>query len=799
MWQRDTACPLGETAVQWTASRCQRLVRPLESRLQALRKLRNQEGFPRKVPTSEKDGQAVHTPGTLDSTGGPGQTGNRRLRHTYKGRARKKLATDGAEKSVGQQSGDSPGRTWPKLLATPRRPKPAGAGLLDVPTPVLQRARTLLQISPKSAGHCDLSEYGPSQPGLGPETWRKTLLPGQLDKLRTRMSPERLRCHEQLYRDFACLIHATCPEPTAAGRKSLLAMCLRALPAHIEMVSIDELDDDDGLGNNPVQRLSTAAAYLFEYLESFGHSGPGWIHLRLAVRAYGLHILATAVSEGLVDSEVVWLMVRLGTHCGAIEECEGLLDAMLGQDAFPPPRSLASDWTEDETLKPLRLLQWHTLRCNRPQYFFRRLSLLLSRGLLPVGWLSTRGFQENWASVARNLSVPQGCRDAVDFLTAAMRHLWEPGTTAFSAPCTAGGSTLSPQRRTLIGILALISALSIYTNDRYAGAARRKTVATPSAASRQLAVIFHECLSRSRPQESRIDPVDRFALAVAAFVSFERAQVSAAVSDEVEGIIRKALSRFPGCPPQDRREYYDATSSLLSAIAENCTKGLRLSSHKYLSTIIDGLKTLEAAPGLLDTVATDSVFVLARRTRDTNDLHFAEDIGWEERQRRIESCEALPRVEAAPVLSGYRWEEGIGEWVTESPVRTRTRQQTRSVLSDWGMRTGGRDLRHERIKVNRLSRILPDSFDDCPDLEETASGNLVGQPSRCRPRVGSLLVKRAAWERREGGADVDLTSSAQGPKRRRSADVGFGCKFQRLAVGRRQSSGCESSDDELAL
>jgi hypothetical protein len=220
----------GRNSQPWTAERCHKLLRQLDSRLKALRRIvRNQETAQEKCMR-------------------PAQ--NKRIRYTYstKGTSTKNQTAFGA----------------------------STMGLPDV-------RRVAFESSHENT---DGSNIPPSSASGASATRKMMALDDLLESLRSLRNyvpSECYRMYEAIFDWLADLLLSTQSHTEATQPKSLLSMCLRKLPACVDDIASWQLENL-GVADGPSSGLDVVLD-LYTQLEKFGHQGLGWSPLKQAVRA----------------------------------------------------------------------------------------------------------------------------------------------------------------------------------------------------------------------------------------------------------------------------------------------------------------------------------------------------------------------------------------------------------------------------------------------------------------------------------------------------------------------------------
>ncbi|KAF4966439.1 hypothetical protein FSARC_5883 [Fusarium sarcochroum] len=620
----------------WTAARCQRILRQLQCRLVALRKLVQEARQP-----------ATTTRAKRTSTDEEPTRPSKRARYTY-GRRRSAPAQP--------KSTASPLSTPPRAVRTLGTMKiersPPGAGRVDFATPFLRkihRQDPTVEMSPPSS--------------KATHTNSAALLT-ELQSLRRIVPDSQYRIYEAIFGWLGGLLSSTDPLSQTAHPKSLLGMCLRKVPGALAVIEEWDRQAAAKEGSTFKWESSKASTELYEQLEGFGTASLGWKSLRLVVRAHALCLLAEAVTEGLLEPPFVRLLADLCLSLGCNEEASRLVSSIK----FPlaAPCGSSSTLAESSTVQPLgaivRSLQGR--RLSGPSWDC--LTSLIKNKKLSLSWLTSRGFQSVWKRgveilLHSRLPVPS----VVDFMCTALDQLVLNDGKAKETEQT-------PEDQTLASVLAAMTAaawtLGAEMDD---GLESWRTQAV-----RRLLYTLECCVVQQQSRRGAFRSSGLFVVVLARFMA------TAMIDNDVVKIASKHLASRDcarlltvrnGSPTQPQ---YRQTLLLACSVAQYRGRACGLPCHDILSEIRTTLNGLGLPDWFHDGLISDGAFVLAQKTKDLRDVAFAERF----------PAAGKGTLETSTMFSGWRWEEGIGEWVLPSP----------------GLKTRG-ELRQENINQNGTS------------------------------------------------------------------------------------------------
>ena len=220
-------------------------------------------------------------------------------------------------------------------------------------------------------------------------------------KLAKTVSPSHWMLINGLYDGLHALLKATSRSSpsTTNGPRSLFATCLRRVPEYIaaEQEWHDQENPDDDLDMSSI---------VYSDLESFGASGvPGWKPLREVVRSHGITMLGEAIREGLVKQDIARGLIVLCLQSSAFDEAQHLVEctiAVAGKIRNPSAGRVKLFEVEESAC--LSTLDLFARRTGRFYVQFRYLAASLNSGCLPIEWISTSDFVTCWKRVIFSIS-----------------------------------------------------------------------------------------------------------------------------------------------------------------------------------------------------------------------------------------------------------------------------------------------------------------------------------------------------------------------------------------------------------
>ena len=432
-------------------------------------------------------------------------------------------------------------------------------------------------------------------------------------------------------------------------RKSLLAMCLRKIPACVDNIVAWDREASQDQAAHSIPGTSNVSREIYGQLERFGYTtGLGWRPLKHAVRAHGVSTLENAVSDGLFEPAYVGLLVRLCAYNGCIDEAASLAFAISG--ALPPPRNAQSSLSEGTKIQPLRALLAATVHAEGQGHgaAFGIVSNLIKEKRLPASWLPTKAFSTVLTSAVEAITEGTCGSTAIEFLATTMDMLlldekgkcWEP--------------QVSDRQQTVVKIAASLATAAMDVRDSDAP----DTLSRRNSHRRLLYALDHG-INKTRPELGTRGQGQVLVLSLARCLAGTEVK-SEILGDWIRGDQGEEEHRLYGAT-SNLRNHYRLVLHLVCSIAQGRSQETPCPGHNSLIQICHKLGSIGLPGWFLQALTREGTFLLAQKTKDSRDVAFAE--------RQMQPVESVTpgRVRGASVPSRWRWEEGIGEWVMQSP------------------------------------------------------------------------------------------------------------------------------------
>jgi hypothetical protein len=751
--------PYSSDFQSWTAGRCRRLLRPITSRIELLRRDRFH------TAGNSVSIQDPPTASTIklhkDQEGSIGDEAcwasrRKRVRRTYSAR-RKSQDGSGFERVPGNLTAPGKRNQGHKASLQP--------GEFLVPTPILNRSKAPIEASGRDLVP-DLSSMAPSKAKvlIRPHSRYATKngeLHLELSKTMRWISKTTnaatYKVYEGIYNSLEALFKATMPHDElaqlpaydksryqfgsssgfgASQSKSLLSMCLRSVPNWIKE---EENRAAVEAGHKSAFDTRVISTEIYSDLESLGTAELGWKHLKTVVRIHGVQAISDAIQEGLLESHFASALVMLCVHTSSADDGERLLTSFLKAFEYPNPKSIQSHPHDDSALLPLFTVEKFVKHTERAGYYHRQVDGLITSGLLSMTWLGTNYFCSVWTSVFRCLSNDPSNRDATKFLTNILPLLCtaQSSSTGEQEDLSPNeNSMLSALNNTLTSVLITLLSMSLLSGSH----------------TRSISQILRSTIIDGQLASLKLDSHVYVLVAMANLLaSVEVDQDASFMREIVESLAERCrqLSQAPS--------FKDRISSFVCSVARCCGRGSSGNGFEYLKILLERLMVFRALDNtetswVLQEIIVDSAFVFQCNVPNEEHVQYAQHI-------RTRLHGSLTQPKASPSLcrtiseDGFRWEEGINEWVVATPAtKLRGLQGIRHSLSDEysdcenpirqalkrhkrrAAPHAGDQVRSDRCRrVSDFAPASPNTYDEdvCPSIRVDHHNNDKSLPNSC--------------------------------------------------------------------
>lgn len=703
----DVESPTVPNEPAWTTARCNRLLRPLSSKIALLRKASNGTGTRRSSGDEERESESPQPepchissgakpkctkkdktwclPSPVSSLGihglnwDPSPRPRKRVKLTYSSRETDHSIRSEVASLHAIQSG--PGGGHSARIA---------AGFVNIDRPLLpsMAAQECHSRDTNMNGHKNFS-----QSSLYSVKARSRAVFRRYAKADY---PDSWKLFEGIHSGLETLLKATSKNLVGNrnGARSLLSTCLRKAPEYIasqeRWCRAQDPESADEVSSSVYRELETVGARTLQ----------GSNALQEVVRAHGLDLIGSAVMDGLICFPVASRLVKLCLHLEAYDEGQHLVECILRNKSFPQPTS------RDDVLfsKELSILDQFAIITGRFGFLYRKLTTLFENRLLPIGWISSPDMIERWSGVIQCISEGNSqARDAGILLrTVILMSEGQPFTSmAFHIhrlrihpinfindtdggwpqtdkldetdsfqthmKCNSNqmeGETAKTGLRLLAALCAVDFAQNLATGLNSANI----------PVLQNLALEAHQIIETKelypQPMERSEFDVDGPCLVLLA------AGLSSSMAKTDETALQWCSNIFEGTRLSD--QFHSKAASFLSIVA--CWRGQALASDgfEFMQEIVQQLLEvlssgccLSETRTLVGSIATTAAIQFASISSKPRHLSWALDTEKRVNEMTVGlACQTprrMPEGGPAKARLGFRWEEGICEWVSGTP------------------------------------------------------------------------------------------------------------------------------------
>lgn len=654
----------------WTAARCNRLLRSLQSRIELLKKDAAQF-IPAAQPaeatnsTIATDNWGKRNNSDLhgSSRGDDGAKPKKRVRVTYGGRSRQK---DEAGRSASGQGA----RSAPLKRGMPAITRPPGE--ISVETPILTRIRLDDGMIRASA----VKVYGLGGPAKkegakGRNTRFASSVPGisnfrsstSLKQLQSAMSPKTYTLYIGIYNALESLLRTTEQSyvPAPERSNSLFSLCLRNVHQRIQLEEDWEAIDAKTAGLKSTLKRDISGE-IYAQLEDIGTSEHGWKHLRTVVREHGVHLVAGAISSGLVNQVFGEALVMLCSQMGSYREAEVLLDALLLTMPDSEPATPYSRIADIQELAPLLALEKYVTHTGRMPEYFRMMKDIFGGGIVAIQWLATKELCGLWTRVFRAISAEPACQNATEFLQEILPLMLNASAGQSQRDAVPFNTRVSVAiGTTFSSVLATLSAVVIL--DEASNESDENSIT--ERGSNVINILRHLHIEYSIPRTELRGQVSLVFLA-----NLFATPLRDAGEERCEQLIRLLQQACQG----SRGVIDPEIAEFMCSVARCCGRGLSgtgLEHFKRFSLLVEACTSTggDKQRHLLQNIIVSSAYVFSQQVPIAAHLDYADDI-----RAKFQIHPELGQGKSpGKPTAAFRWEEGISEWVAATPAIKQTR------------------------------------------------------------------------------------------------------------------------------
>jgi hypothetical protein len=652
----------GDPEKEWTAARCHRLLRALTSRVAILKKeishcssTVNGQTVDSAVEVTVRPIRRVEKVQTFDDDW---TRARKRIRRTYSGRGAK---------------GATVGRS--RTLSSVKERTALAPGEVSVPTPVLARAW-----GDRILEHCTASTPAALKFDVQHGKWNKRQktqdttndreqnfqLSETLREMRPRLHATQYSIYEGIYNGLDTLLKATASnasEMKPHNARSLMSMCLRAVPRYIEEEELQLAAHLEDTGRKSAIDPRDVSTEVYDDLESFGSCGHGWKKLSIVVRSHGIQVLSHALQAGLLDTEFCGALITLCVQNSAENEAEILLSALLSLH-IPDPNNVHSRFNDNPTTRPLSMLWNFVEYSGRYSYQYRQLSAMISNGILSVGWLATKEFSAVWTGIFQTLSLDSDNADALLFLHTSLPRL---GGMCYESIDTAPAESelIFALKNTFSSLLTTLSSIVILSKETCIQSGKSELSIVRYG---HIINLLRICLVQDEIHQSFT--IGGSLLRAANLIvgsDNDCADSNLALAVSLLDQLREGNNTANGVSAP-----YNDLVVFVCCVARCCGRGASSSGFEHLKKLhclLGSLGVNTLGGDILHEVVVDSAIAFAQQVPDWKHVEYASCI---DSKIHTRNTRARPSPVSGNIYddsrTGFRWEEGIGEWVTATPA-----------------------------------------------------------------------------------------------------------------------------------
>lgn len=525
------------------------------------------------------------------------------------------------------------------------------------------------------------------------------------------------------------------------GARSLFSTCLKSVPQYISAEEkLSETED-------PENKVDVSSA-VYSELEAYESSpSGGWKPLKEVVRAHGVAMLGSAVKDGLIELPVASNLVRICLNRGAFDEGQHLVECMIGT----MQNILKSASIKGRILGyGLSVLDQFASFSGRFGFQFRQLADIFRNGNIPIEWILSDDMSECWSRVMRSITDGDSAsRDAGILLQTVA--LMASGVSDISLT-----SKIHNIRLHLNGLPNTVHMKSCrgrhadkvfrYPHPGHLGIENMK-LATQTMNSKLLAAVCAIDLLQSSTVIAGSEDLPKTCLQVLQAIVLQACQVlelhiplvdsekskpntnhffipllAAGVSSAVAGNSGSGLGYYLDIIKGVNlsQEFFDSAVSFLCAVAKCCGRATSNNGFQYIQKITQELvdfstsSDCEAATRMfIGNVAASTAIQYSRSTSMPKHLSWALEIESLVNRMTVGVDGQTPGKSLGASLAkpkpGFRWEEGICEWVAGTP---RVSIPKPTVYKDQDITSPSPDLDHKIASATAL-QISPIKAPTC--------------------------------------------------------------------------------------
>ncbi|EGD94939.1 hypothetical protein TESG_02437 [Trichophyton tonsurans CBS 112818] len=327
-----------------------------------------------------------------DPTWVPGDAARKPIKHRYSGRKERSRTN-----------------LRSKVVARSPEPEKLQPGQLAIATPLILGKRRMVSF-PKMSTSVDSTEnemprnqkiFSYSKRKYLENSWSLSEIAHGLED--TYNDPSYVAIVHTIFSAWDTFLRMSDPQQSKPhrGTNSLLSMALSTTSKYIlqEQKRINNLEEKD-------EETDVAGCIITELEKMYAMGNHGWRPLKELVRSHGIHLMCEAIRRRWLSPQLSRRIVLQSFSLQAHDAAGALLSAMLSlSPVIPPPIRLDSNLFKPSHSVALHTLESHVRPSGNFSIFFREMASLLDRGRLPAEWIATDSMKYYLTAALQSLAA----------------------------------------------------------------------------------------------------------------------------------------------------------------------------------------------------------------------------------------------------------------------------------------------------------------------------------------------------------------------------------------------------------
>lgn len=459
---------------------------------------------------------------------------------------------------------------------------------------------------------------------------------------------------------------------------------------------------------------------VYSDLEELGSmTGAGWSPLKEVARVHGIVMISEAIEEGVIEPNEAGQLLSLCLTAGAFDEAQKILESTIkSQLAVGGHFSNRNDLPVHEAQKVSHSLNCFALRTGRHGFLYRQTAIMLESGVLPLDWISNSCMIPCWNGVIQSMTQDdEHVRSATVLLQSSLSQWYKrAGTTPLPEVHDLRLRIRKSSHRPGLRSMASMRASKATDTELSFGHIRDSkyddaesglcsTVSSILTVFSAIGLLKNSDLSPNLADASGISSMITHDLGVEVRQALELVTYDAdcrhasnlvlerlRLSLMAAGMVNTTQNGFveQDCPSAfehfrslaelpNSGQTFSSAGSFLCAVARCCAAARSDDVFGFIQAIVDNLTVCsksgtsdEATRRLCGQIAIAAAFEFAESTSQPDHLNWALKVELAVSGTVI--APSQPSFEKTPARgikqsrNGYRWEEGICEWIAKTPA-----------------------------------------------------------------------------------------------------------------------------------